>query len=149
MPQLHFVWYCSHLLTCCRKKVMQLKKYLISWVKLVGRKGGVLSHMYHAVRSVSTENEKLWESSTQALTSSTNLCIHVLWKHIFYVVSLQYSFVFICRKMTIVLKFLSQASLRELTTLGIKNAVNLAIPRVRNVVSLSWNAYSQTHPLII
>ncbi|KAI8019091.1 hypothetical protein LOK49_LG04G01608 [Camellia lanceoleosa] len=68
--------------------------------------------MYHVVWSVSITSVKFWESATQTLATSTNLCINT--------------------------------SLRELTTLGIKNAENLAIPSVRNDAAFLFTVVGTT-----
>lgn len=136
----------------CRKIAQLLKRHWFSWVKLAGPNNGVLSHMSHVVRSVSiTKSVKVWEkSATKKLaTSTTNSCIPCIWNYI-------YLLNFLCMLLVIVYKVkkigfkidlltvltcLNQTSLRELTTLGIKNAENLAIPSVRNDVSiyfLTW-----------
>ena len=61
----------------CRKIVMLLKRHLISWMKLVGPRDGVLSQMSHVGWSVSITSVKFWEVVLKTLATSTNPCILV------------------------------------------------------------------------
>lgn len=136
----YFGWHIEIWWICIfrRKIVMQLKKHLISWAKWVGQRDGVLSPTSHVVRSVSLHKVlKFWECATQNITQIynpmhtymfMNICL-LLW-------NLSYMWPCVWIICSFESNFVNQTTLRELTLLGIKNAENLAIPSVRNDVSL-------------
>lgn len=92
--------------------------------------------MSRVVWSVSITSMQFLGVVLKTLATSTKPCIHVYEQHIsvhcfeFFIISY-----FARLNSLTILKFMHQTSLRELTTLGMKNAENLAIPSVRNDVS--------------
>lgn len=96
--------------------------------------------MCHVVRSVSITSMKFWESATQKLIYRNTHTHTRTFTRILCICSCSALGAYSCvlpGKFTIdcLMVICAQTSLRELTTLGIKNAENLAIPSVRNDVS--------------
>lgn len=94
-----------------------------------------------AARSVSITSMKFWDCAAQNISK-------YLQNHSYMYINYVYVFLNTVSFLSSWNKFLDwstlcQTSLRELTTLGIKNAENLAIPSVRNDVSVN-NCYAAT-----